>query len=258
MSASSPAHNILITGASGDIGRALSLAYAAPGITLMLTGRDPDRLQQVTEQARERGARVLSEALDVTQTQPLMAWVSRMDHQYPLDLVIANAGMTSHLQGSEDGEAWETIECLLQTNLMGSLATITPLVSTMRQRGRGQIALISSLSAWYGLPLTPSYCASKAALKAYGEALQGWLAPQGVAVSVVLPGFVRSAMSDRFPGPKPFMLDAEQAAAKIRRGLQRRRPRISFPFPLNLGMWSLAVLPAGLSSRILRWLDYGG
>lgn len=258
MPAPIPARNILITGASGDIGRALSLAYAAPGITLMLTGRDPDRLQQVAEQASACGAEVFSEALDVTQTQTLMAWVGRMDRQYPVDLVIANAGMTSHLQGREDGEAWETIERLLQTNLMGSLATITPLVSAMRQRGHGQIALISSLSAWYGLPLTPSYCASKAALKAYGESLQGWLAPQGVAVSVVLPGFVRSAMSDRFPGPKPFMLDAEQAAAKIRHGLQQRRPRISFPFPLNLGMWSLSMLPAGLSSRILRWLDYGG
>jgi len=258
MPAITAARNILITGATGDIGRALSLAYAAPGITLMLSGRNAERLQQVAELARARGAEVISEPLDVARTGPLMDWVGHMDQQHPVDLVIANAGMTSHVRGREDGEDWETIEQLLQTNLLGGLATITPLVNAMRRRGHGQIALISSLSAWYGLPLTPSYCASKAALKAYGEALQGWLAPTGVAVSVVLPGFVRSAMSEHFPGPKPFMIDAERAAARIRHGLDRRRPRISFPFPLNLGMWSLAVLPAGLSSRILRWLDYGG
>ncbi len=250
--------NILITGASGDIGAALSLTYAAPGTTLMLTGRNAQRLQQVSQQATARGAEVISNCMDIADSGAVREWVTTMDRQHTVDLVIANAGITSHIREHATGEDWQTIERLLQTNLLGALATIHPLIDAMRQRRRGQIALVSSLSAWYGLPLTPSYCASKAALKAYGEALHGWLAPQGVAVSVILPGFVRSAMSERFPGPKPFMIEPAQAAARIRRGLERGQPRISFPFPLNLGMWCLGVLPAGLSSRILRWLDYGG
>jgi short-subunit dehydrogenase len=137
------------------------------------------------------------------------------------------------------------------------MATVSGVLPAMRSRGRGQVALVSSLSAWYGLPLTPSYCASKAGLKAYGEALRGWLAAEGVAVNVVLPGFVTSEMSASFPGPQPMLLHPEQAARRIARGLALNRARISFPFPLNFGMWWLAVLPAGLSQQILRWLGYG-
>ncbi|HNI73520.1 MAG TPA: SDR family NAD(P)-dependent oxidoreductase, partial [Accumulibacter sp.] len=106
------------------------------------------------------------------------------------------------------------------------------------------------------LPITPSYCASKAGLKAYGEALRGWLAPEGIWINVVMPGYVESKMCREMPGPKPFLWSPERAAAYIRRGLARNRARISFPFPLNFGTWWLAVLPAGLSWRILRLLNY--
>lgn len=252
---SSKPQNILISGASGDIGRALALAYAAEGVTLILTGRNEQRLEDISQAARDKGAEVVSRSLDISDSATVRSWAGEIDAQYPIDLVIANAGVTSNVR---DGEDWQQIERVLDVNIKGALATLDPIVTGMRRRGSGQIALISSLSAYYGLPLTPSYCASKAALKAYGEALHGWLTPQGIAVSVVLPGFVKSAMSDRFPGPRPFMISPQRAAEKIRQGLAKRRARISFPFPLNLGMWWLAVLPPSLSSRILKLLKYGG
>jgi short-subunit dehydrogenase len=150
------------------------------------------------------------------------------------------------------------VERLLEVNLVAAIALTEALLPGMRAAGRGQVALVSSLSAYFGLPLTPSYCASKAGLMAYGEALRGWLAPQGVAVNVVLPGFVRSAMSDRFPGPRPFMLSPERAAGIIRRGLARDKARIAFPIPLSWAMWWLAVLPVDLATAILRRTGYAG
>lgn len=117
--------------------------------------------------------------------------------------------------------------------------------------------MISSLAAHFGLPVTPAYCASKAGVKAYGEALRGWLAGEGIRVNVVMPGYVKSPMCDDMPGPKPFLWTPERAARAIRRGLERDQPRISFPFPLNLGTWLLGTLPAGLATRIVRWLGYG-
>jgi short-subunit dehydrogenase len=127
----------------------------------------------------------------------------------------------------------------------------------MRARKSGQIALFSSLAGWRGLPATPSYSASKAAIKAYGEAMRDLVAVDGVKINVIMPGYVESKMCFEMPGPKPLLWAPDKAARRIRRGLAANQARISFPFPLNLGCWALGVIPPRLSSIILRWLDYG-
>ncbi|MFB9353158.1 hypothetical protein ACFFUA_38180, partial [Streptomyces heliomycini] len=78
-----------------------------------------------------------------------------------------------------------------------------------------------------------------------------------VGVSVVLPGYVSSPMCAAMPGPKPWEWPPEKAARVIQRDVAKNRARISFPFPLNVGCWWLAVLPAGLSLRLLRLMGYG-
>jgi len=249
---------VLITGASGGIGAALARAYAAPGRTLVLHGRSAERLSAVHEECKRRGAEVESKLLDLRDRDAVSLWLNEVAARRVVDLAIANAGVSSHVRSSEAGESWADIERVLEVNVRAAIATAAALVPHMRRRGAGQIALISSLAAWYGIPLTPAYSASKAALKAYGESLRGWLAPCGVEVNVVLAGFVRTAMSEGYPGPRPWMLSADDAAQRILRGLERNRARISFPFPLDFGMWCLAVMPAPLAQRILRGLGYGG
>ncbi len=248
---------VLITGATGGIGRALAHHYAVRGAALQLHGRDADRLNTLARACREHGADVQTLCFDLAQPDALPQWRNALAALPRLDLVIVNAGVTSNIGATGQGESWDAIERTLNVNLSAALATVDAVLPAMRTHGQGQIALISSLSAWYGLPLTPAYCASKAGLKAYGEALRGWLADEGVAVNVVLPGFVATDMSARFPGPRPFIWSPEKAARTIARGLARNQARISFPFPLNLGMWALGVLPAGPSQRILQWLGYG-
>jgi short-subunit dehydrogenase len=201
---------------------------------------------------------VVLASFDVRDLAELRGWVAQVQAKAPLDLVIANAGMNIDIGSDGAGERWEEVEALLETNVRAVMALVDAVLPGMRARGEGQIALVSSLAAWVGLPVTPSYCASKAAIKAYGEALRGWLAPEGVRVSVIMPGYVASPMCHAMPGPKPFLMTPERAARIIRRGLMRNRARIAFPFWLSFGTWWLAVLPAGLSSRIVRWLGYGG
>ena len=245
---------VLITGATSAIGSALAEAYARPGVTLYLHGRNEAKLAEVAERCRVKGAEVQMQRMDVRDFSALRGWLEALE---PLDLVIINAGMNTHIGPAGEPEPWDVVEALLDVNLKAAMVIVQAVLPAMRARGSGQIALVSSLAAYFGLPVTPAYCASKAGLKAYGEALRGWLAPEGIKVNVIMPGYVRSAMCDDMPGPKPFLWSPERAARVIRRGLERDKARISFPFPLNWGTWWLAVLPAGLSTRIVRWLGYG-
>jgi len=233
----------------------LADAYAQRGVTLYLHGRNEAKLTDVAKRCRAKGAEVHTQRLDMRDFSALQDWLKRLG---PLDLVIINAGMNTHIGPASEPEPWEEVEALLDVNLKAAMLITQAVLPTMRARGSGQIALISSLAAYFGLPVTPSYCASKAGLKAYGEALRGWLVPEGIKVNVIMPGYVKSPMCDTMPGPKPFLRSPERAAKVIQQGLVRDKARISFPFPLNWGTWWLAVLPAGLSTRIVRWLGYGG
>lgn len=247
---------ILITGASGAIGSALAREYAAPGVKLVLQGRNQAVLETVATQCAASGAHPSIICLDMRDVDSLRRWVDQVVQEALPDLVIANAGMNINIGSGGGEESWEDREKLWDVNVRAVMALVNVILPAFRARRRGQIALMSSLAAYFGLPLTPSYCASKAAVKAYGEALRGWLAPEGIWVNVVMPGYVESRMCRAMPGPKPFLWTPERAARAIRRGLEKNRARIAFPFPLHLGTWFLAVLPADISTRIVRRLGY--
>src|ERR1700722_14661328 len=219
---------VLITGATGGIGSALARRYAAPERTLILHGRDPTRLVALARDCEACGARVVSTSFDLRDGAAAVAALRQLSGAHTIDLAIVNAGVSSMIGHGEEVENWETARAVLAVNLDGALATVAGVLPEMRRRGAGQIAIMSSLAAYYGLPVTPIYCASKAAMKAYGEALRGWLAPQGVAVNVVMPGFVHTPMSERFRGAKPGLMSPERAATLIRRGRERNRARIAF------------------------------
>jgi NAD(P)-dependent dehydrogenase (short-subunit alcohol dehydrogenase family) len=204
-----------------------------------------------------RGARVLTITFDLCDGQAAVRELRAISEREPIDLVIVGAGVTRMIRDGEEAESFETARLILSVNLDGALATIAGVLPRMRLRGSGQIALLSSLAAYYGLPRTPAYSASKAALRAYGEALRLWLAPRGIAVNVVLPGFVDTPMTAALRGRKPAMLSAARAAVLIRRGLERNRARIAFPRRLAWGLLWLSVLPASVSQRIMSAMGFG-
>jgi short-subunit dehydrogenase len=247
---------VLITGATGGIGAALARSYAQPGRTLILHGRNESRLASVTRECEMRGAQVHRVIFDLHDAAATVAALRSLSSEHVIDLTIINAAVT-HVTGEGHEDSWDAARAVLAVNLNGAMATMEGVLPAMRRRGAGQIAIVSSLSAYFGLPITPTYCATKAALKAYGEAMRGWLASEGIAVNVVLPGFVRTPMSDRFPRAKPWLMSPERAATLMRKGLERNRARIAFPRLLAWGMWWLSVLPAAMSQWIVRASGYG-
>lgn len=253
--------NILITGANSGIGRALAELYAAPGIRLFLTGRDVERLTEVSAACEVRGAQVLCRSIDITDREAVAGFVQEAEAAAPLDLVVANAGISG---GSGDGtEADEQVRRLFAVNVDGVFNTIHPAIAPMMARGRGQLAIVSSLAGIRGLPGSPGYSATKAAVRVYGEGLAGVLADSGVKVSVVCPGFIRTPLTDHNPYKMPFLMEPEKAAQIIKRGLRKNSGRIAFPWPTYMGAWLLAAVPDALAARLLRRMPrkpalYGG
>jgi short-subunit dehydrogenase len=253
MSAEKP-RTVVITGSSAGLGRALALCYAAPDITLGLIGRNSMRLESVAAECRARGAEVVTGCLDVRDSTAIRQWLFDFDTQHPITLLIANAGIASTLKSLDDWEDLTKTAELVDTNLYGTLHTILPAVERMRVRRCGQIAVIGSLAALRGMAISPAYCASKAALLAYCDSVRPLLAQDHISLSIVLPGFIRTAMSDAFPANRPRMWSAEKAALHIRKQLARRRAEIVFPFSLALGLKLLRLLPATLADAILNRL----
>jgi len=247
---------VVITGGSAGLGRALASCYAAPGTTLGLIGRNLQRLESVALECRARGAEVVLGCVDVRDSDAMRQWIFSFDLVHPIDLLIANAGVASTLDASDDWEGLERTADVIDTNLYGALHTVLPTIERMRVRRRGQIAVVSSLAALRGMAISPAYCASKAALVAYCDSVRPLLARDHIGMSVVMPGFVQTAMSDVFPGNKPFMWSAEKAATYIKKRLVRRRFEIAFPFLLAFGIKLLSFLPTAFADAILGRMSY--
>lgn len=242
--------SILITGASSGIGAALARVYAAPGVALALTGRDRARLTGVAEACRAAGATLRAQSLDVLDGDPLAAWIAEADAAAPLDLVIANAGVSAGTGGGAETAA--QVRRILDINLGGVVNTVLPAIAVMRPRGRGQIAIMSSLAAFRGFPGAPAYCASKAAVRVWGEALRGHLHRDGIGVSVICPGYIRTPMTDVNKFRMPMLMEADAAARIIHGGLARNKARIAFPWPLYAMVLLISALPPAVIDPLLR------
>lgn len=243
--------SILLTGASSGIGRALALRWARPGVRLGLTGRDPTRLAEVAAQATALGADVATAAVDAADRAAMATTLLGWDDAAPCDLLVANAGISAGTGGGAGEEAAQ-LRRIVAVNIDGVINSVTPLIPRMVARGRGQIGLMASLASFRGFPGAPGYCASKAFVRVWGEGLRGQLAPAGVGVSVICPGFVASRITDANDFPMPMLMSAERAAVIIDRGLRANRGRIAFPGPMAFAAWALAALPDALVGRIAR------
>lgn len=225
--------NIIITGASSGLGASLAYAYAAPGRTLGLLGRKAESLEYIAAQCRDKGAQIQIGILDVTDTKGMSEWLLSFDHMHPVDLVIANAGISAGT-GDAGVELLEQAKRIFAVNVEGVMNTVTPLIESMKARAKGQIALVSSIAGFRGSPTAPAYSTSKAAVRIYGQALQGLLAQHGIHVSVICPGFIRTPMTAVNPFPMPFIMDADKAARIIHNRLAKRQKLIVFPWIMGV------------------------
>jgi len=176
----------------------------------------------------------------------MAAWIKAAD---PLDLAVSLAGVS---RGSlRRVPTMEEVREVFAVNLNGMLNTIEPLLPLMKKRRRGQIALMSSLAGTRGFPVSPSYCATKAAIRVYAEGLRARLARENIWVTVIIPGFIKSPLTDQNHYPMPFLISAERAARLIKRGPARNKSRLCFPQPYPLLAYLISLLPPSLLDRVI-------
>jgi short-subunit dehydrogenase len=249
------ARHILITGASSGIGRALALRYATSGARLALLGRDGARLNAVASACREKGAEASAVVADVRDRDAMSRAVEESHAQSPLDLVVANAGVATGLSRGQILENPEAVRGALAINVTGVFNTVEPAILPMCERGRGQIAIVGSMAGVRGLPYSPAYCATKAAVHLYADSLRGALAPHGVAVSLIVPGFVKTPMSARTKSWQPAAISDDAAARIIETGLMRGKAVIAFPRFMYYALRLFTVLPPRLVDSVMRRFD---
>ncbi|OKL45775.1 SDR family NAD(P)-dependent oxidoreductase [Pseudovibrio exalbescens] len=248
--------NIAVTGASSGLGRALAMHYAKEGARLFLTGRNMARLQETRLACEQAASDVHVSALDLREPAPVKKWIDEIERQSPIDVLIANAGVTGTHERNGAIETAETAQLQIATNLGGAVNLVTSAAPHMQARGCGTIVLVSSLAGLQPIADGPAYGASKAGIIAYGEAMRQYLADYGVFLSVVCPGYIKTPMADQYKSWRPLELTAERAAEKIARAADRRRALYAFPFALALSIRLGLLLPWQLRKNASRKFNY--
>jgi len=240
----------VVTGASSGIGAELARQLAASGWHVGLTARRADNLESLAGEIRGAGgvaAVAPADAADPAATRVAIAALAAA--LGPVDLLIANAGLGLGTPGAAFAAA--DVERMVRVNLLGAAYAIEAVLPSMLGRGRGQIAGISSLAAYRGLPGGAGYCASKAGLTAMLEALRIDLRRRGIAVTAVHPGYVRTPMIAGADHPLPMAMDVGPAARIILKGIAARRRHVAFPRPMAALVALGRLVPGALYDRVV-------
>lgn len=236
---------VLITGASTGIGRALADWFAAHGYSLGLFARRLDLLNQLATglQSQYPTIKIKTASLDITNLDACAPTIQRIVTDLGgLDIFVANAGIG--YRTPEWKPVWKEIRPILETNILGAVASIEAAKDILlAQKRGGQIVGISSVAAFRGLPASSAYCTSKAALTTYLESLRVDLRPHDITVTSIHPGYIKTPMTAKNKGPMPFLLELDDAAQRIAHAIIQHRARYVFPFPLKISSWLLKHIP---------------
>ncbi|MGM0536108.1 MAG: SDR family NAD(P)-dependent oxidoreductase [Pseudomonadota bacterium] len=249
MTATTQIQRIWLTGATSGIGRALAERLLDEGHRVALSARSASALSELA------GGRdnALLLPLDVTDRQAVREAGERLGEAFGgLDLVILNAGTCEYLEAREFDV--DLVERVFAPNFFGAIHGVEAALPLLRRArdegGRPLLAATSSAAAYLPLPRAEAYGASKAALSHFLESLRLDLAAEGIDVSLIHPGFVKTPLTDRNDFAMPMRVTVDQAATAILTGLARRRLDINFPRRFTLLMRLAGILPPRLRYRL--------
>lgn len=238
-----------LTGASSGLGRGLAVRLARAGYALGLAARRESLLEEVAGEIRSEGGRAGVYPCDVAERNELLGALARCrDELGEVDLLVANAGISTYATPEElDGRE---VERVFRINFFGAVTATEAVLPAMLERGGGQIVVVGSLAGYQGLLLHGTYSATKGALYNFYESLRLDVMDRGVDVTIITPGFVKTAMTAHNRYPMPFLMDLDPALDIMVRGILKSKKVVRFPRILAATTWWGRVLPRG----IFDWL----
>jgi len=207
---------------------------ARRGAAVGLLARRGDLLREVVEEIQSHGGKAIALPADVTDANAVRSAAGKLRDEFgPVDLLIANAGVgaTTAARNLEP----EGVARVFSVNVIGVVNCVTAVIPQMIERGHGQLAVVSSLAAYRGLPKSAAYCSSKAAISSLFESLRLDLQPQGIDVTIIHPGFIKTQLTAGRQAKLPFLLEVDEAASRMIRAIEKRKKSYAFP-------WQLATL----------------
>lgn len=231
-----------VTGASSGIGRALALDLAGEGFTVYATARSEGPLSELEAQSDGLKGQIVAAPGDVTDAAMMAGIASRIDGEGKgLALAVFNAGIYLPVHGETLKVA--DFDKSFSVNLSGVINGLVPAIERMKAHGRGQVAIVSSVTGYGGMPTSAAYGATKAALINMAESLKFDLDKFGVRIQIVNPGFVDTPATADNAFEMPALLQPDEAAKRIAQGLKSDSFEITFPRRFTYVLKALQFLP---------------
>lgn len=243
---------VFITGASSGIGEELAREIVRRGGRVGLLARREDRLRELAAELESlKAGSAAWAAADVTDGVGLGRALDHLESELGgVDIVIANAGY-GHPEPPHRFAPGQALQ-MYDTNVFGMLRLFDWALPKMLERESGQLVGVASLASYLGLPNSASYCGSKAAMRVHLQSLRLSLAPYGIAVTTICPGFVESELTDKNKTSMPFMWPTDRACRYIADAIEADKGEVMFPWQTAFSIRLMNhFLPTWLTEKIL-------
>ncbi|MGB7431819.1 MAG: SDR family NAD(P)-dependent oxidoreductase [Ahrensia sp.] len=253
-----------ITGASAGIGRELALQMARHGYKVVATARGEDKLNSLVEEASGLSGSIASAPCDVTDREAMAAVIESIEASHgPIRLAVFNAG--NYWPTAGEALDIDAFRKTYEINMFGVLNGLVPVVEKMKAHGKGQVALVASVSGYTGLPAASAYGASKAAINNMAESLKFDFDKINIRIQVVNPGFIDTPLTEKNDFEMPSLMPVDKAVDRMIDGFERGGFEITFPRRFTYLLKVLRMMPHSLyfwqMKRATGWnkraLDFG-